>query len=77
MKRLLVRSPQSGTVRTLLRVDRTTRLNDAVPHADVVQQEVAVRVDDLVAERRRDDVDLRFCVSAKTLTLRTVPQAPS
>ena len=55
IRRLRVRSAQSGAVRICSRSTRTRRRlhRDAVAGADVVQQEVAVRMDDLVAERHR------------------------
>ena len=53
-----MRSAHSGAVRIWFAVvaySGVGRIGNAVARADVVQQEVAVRVDDLVAERRRHD----------------------
>src|SRR5579872_4076387 len=48
IRRLRVRTPQSGAVHPVAR-GRGPVLDDAVAGADVVEQEVAERVDDLVA----------------------------
>ena len=50
MKREWVRRPHSGAVRSWLRVALAAVLHDAVAGAHVVQQEVAERVDGLVAD---------------------------